>query len=460
MNRETPLNLIVTRLLVFVVLAMLVGCGDPQVIVVEREVVATPTPAPESTATSTPQPDPTPTTAPTLTPTPQPTSTQTATPTPTTQPTTTPSVTELIQDAQDYVVRIDRRDGCGSGVLLGSVGLVLTNHHVIQGADLLVATTSDGSQAALKVLTYDEERDLALLQTTSTLPEPGAIPINADSDPGLGESIFVLGYPFPSSQSPTSCSESVTVTRGIVSGRINILGQDLIQTDAALNSGVSGGLAITGTGAIAGMAVARLTPDLAESVGFLIPTSAIVESLTEWLTQLAAGQLKVPTPTPSPTPTPTLTPTATPTPTPTVTPTPTSTIRPADLIIETGISVGAVDCAKDYWTPPAALSRSINGSNLPDYWCYVVNVKYAPADSTTFLGWWYQPVFNWPGHEAIYNEQPPDQPFVRGNGVPGYLRWSFTGSDRTAPAGVLTVLLYVLQNDEWTLERMDEFEVR
>jgi len=203
-------------------------------------------------------------------------------------------VADLIEDAQAYVVRIDHENGCASGVLLGNSGLVLTNYHVIRGANSLAATTVDGTWFALEVLTYDIEGDLALLQATSTLPALGTIPLNTDTDLRLGESIFVLGYPFPGSQSPNDCSESVTVTRGVFSGRINILGQELLQTDAALNSGVSGGLALTSTGVIAGMAVSGLTPDLAESVGFLIPVSAIVERLTEWLPQLAAGTLEPP----------------------------------------------------------------------------------------------------------------------------------------------------------------------
>jgi len=106
---------------------LLTACGDPQVIVVEREVVATPTPAPVPTATTTPESSPTPTAQPTSTPEPQPTS--------------TPSVTDLIDDSQAYVVRIDYDNGCASGVLLGNSGLVLTNYHVVRGANSLVVTS-------------------------------------------------------------------------------------------------------------------------------------------------------------------------------------------------------------------------------------------------------------------------------------------------------------------------------
>jgi len=106
---------------------LLTACGDPQVIVVEREVVATPTPAPVPTATSTPQPSPT--------------STPESSPTPTAQPTPTPSVTDFIDDSQAYVVRIDYDNGCASDVLLGNSGLVLTNYHVVRGANSLVVTS-------------------------------------------------------------------------------------------------------------------------------------------------------------------------------------------------------------------------------------------------------------------------------------------------------------------------------
>jgi S1-C subfamily serine protease len=107
-------------------------------------------------------------------------------------------VADVVKRAQAYVVRIDRPDGCASGVLLGRDGLILTNQHVVQGTRSLVATTADGTKAMLDVLTYDRERDLALLQATSTLPEPAPLVWADDTGLSLGETILVLGYPFPS----------------------------------------------------------------------------------------------------------------------------------------------------------------------------------------------------------------------------------------------------------------------
>ena len=111
----------------------------------------------------------------------------------------------------------------GGFVVDAENGLILTNHHVITGAPSLLATTANGTQTMLTVLTYDPERDLALLQATSTIPEPEPLRWADDTGLNLGMPVLVLGYPFPSSRSPTDCSESITVTRGVFSGRIEIL---------------------------------------------------------------------------------------------------------------------------------------------------------------------------------------------------------------------------------------------
>jgi hypothetical protein len=202
---------------------------------------------------------------------------------------------ELVESTRPYVVRIDRPDGgCASGILLGEDGLILTNFHVVEGTDSLAVTTDNGTLTGARVLTFDVDRDLALLQAQSTIPEPPPIAWAEDAAMSPGESIVVIGYPFPGSASPDDCSETITATGGLLSGRLEILGQPYLQTDAALNPGVSGGVAISDRGAIAGVAVSGLDPQFAESVGFLIPASAVVDLLSVWLPQLAAGELESP----------------------------------------------------------------------------------------------------------------------------------------------------------------------
>ena len=286
--------LIFKRLIVILITSSLplivAACAQSEPVVIERIVVATPTPVP--TAVSTPTPTATPADTPTPTATPVPTNTPapTATPTP-----TKPTVVELVEMARAYVVRIDRPDGgCASGILLGEDRLILTNYHVVEGIDSLVATTDDGTIAEARVLTFDVDRDLALLQAQSTIPEPPPVVWADDAAMSVGEQLVVIGYPFPGSSSPDDCSETITTTGGLLSGRLEILGQPYLQTDASLNQGVSGGAAISDVGEMAGIAVSGLGPEFAENVGFLIPAAAIQEPLTKWLGQLAEGQLDAP----------------------------------------------------------------------------------------------------------------------------------------------------------------------
>ena len=216
---------------------------------------------------------------------------------------------DLIADFQKYVVQIVHADGRGSGVLLGEQSLVLTNYHVVEGAEFINAMTSDGTVIVLQLLTFDASRDLALLQARTEMLAPPPVEWAADETISLGEPITVIGYPI--------FSESITVTRGILSGRRDIRGQPVLQTDAALNPGVSGGAAITSAGQLIGIAVGGLDAAEAESVGFLIPASQVTILLDSWLSQLAAGELELPNPPESassgqgsPTQSPTSTPTA------------------------------------------------------------------------------------------------------------------------------------------------------
>ena len=150
------------------------------------------------------------------------------------RPTTTaPQSTSTPRDqptfAEAYVIRIDHPKQCTSGVLLGKDGLILTTYQDIQGARSLIATTVDGNTAPLNLLAHDRVLDLALLQTTSPLPEPEPLVWSART--GSGSPVFVLGFPFPSSRSISGCGDSVTVAHGTIAGRPTIQGQERTQTD-------------------------------------------------------------------------------------------------------------------------------------------------------------------------------------------------------------------------------------
>lgn len=165
--------------------------------------------------------------------------------------------------------RIPRRErSLGSGVIVASGGIVLTNYHVIEGASDIRVTVSDGRELAAEVVGTDPKTDLAVLRL------PGdSFPVLSlgDSDKvQIAETVLAIGNPFGLSQ---------TVTMGIVSaiGRAN-LGiadyEDFIQTDTAINPGNSGGALINTQGELIGINTAIISPDGGYmGIGFAVPSN-------------------------------------------------------------------------------------------------------------------------------------------------------------------------------------------
>ena len=164
----------------------------------------------------------------------------------------------------------------GSGVVVSAKGHVLTNLHVIEGADEIVVALTDGRQAVAKVLGVDADSDLAVLQVEmSQLPVLG---IELLDPPRIGDVVLAIGNPFGVGQ---------TITMGIVSalGReglgINTY-ENFIQTDAAINPGNSGGALVDTNGRLVGINTAiysRTGGSL--GIGFAIPAAAAQKVLSE-----------------------------------------------------------------------------------------------------------------------------------------------------------------------------------
>jgi len=159
--------------------------------------------------------------------------------------------------------------GLGSGVIIDSEkGYVVTNNHVIENADEIVITLKDGRQLTAKKLGSDSESDIALLQIEANNLEEIKL---ADSDAlRVGDFTVAIGSPFGLGQ---------TVTSGIVSalGRSNLNiehYEDFIQTDAAINSGNSGGALVNLRGELIGINTAILGPSGGNvGIGFAIPSN-------------------------------------------------------------------------------------------------------------------------------------------------------------------------------------------
>jgi serine protease DegQ len=161
-----------------------------------------------------------------------------------------------------------RQTSLGSGVIVSSEGFVLTNHHVIQGADDIQLVLSDGRRVAAKVRGIDPESDLAVLKAEAQdLP---AMTFAATDSLQVGDVVLAIGNPFGLGN---------TVTLGIVSalGR-NYLGvnrfEDFIQTDAAINPGNSGGALIDTSGNLIGINSTIYSQTGGSlGIGFSIPVS-------------------------------------------------------------------------------------------------------------------------------------------------------------------------------------------
>lgn len=163
----------------------------------------------------------------------------------------------------------------GSGVIMSADGYVLTNHHVISGADQIVVALRDGREAAAEVVGTDTESDLALLKIG--LAELPVIEL-ATHNLRIGDVVLAIGNPFGVGQ---------TVTMGIVSatGR-NHLGlatyENYIQTDAAINPGNSGGALVNATGELVGLNTAIYSRSGGNmGIGFAIPAAIAARTVND-----------------------------------------------------------------------------------------------------------------------------------------------------------------------------------
>ncbi|MCP4340990.1 MAG: DegQ family serine endoprotease [Desulfobulbaceae bacterium] len=163
---------------------------------------------------------------------------------------------------QEYTQR-----GQGSGFIISKDGFILTNNHVVEGADTIKVTLSDDRDFTAKVIGTDPQTDVALLKIEDPKNLP-VLPLGDSSKLEAGEWVIAIGNPFGLSQ---------TVTVGVVSatGRSSVginEYENFIQTDAAINPGNSGGPLINGRGEVVGINTALFSKTGGYmGIGFAIP---------------------------------------------------------------------------------------------------------------------------------------------------------------------------------------------
>ena len=175
------------------------------------------------------------------------------------------------------------QEGQGSGFILDRAGHVLTNNHVIEGANRGVdVQLSNKRHYAAKVIGTDKVHDLALLQIDASNLEP--VTLADSSQLAVGQKVYAIGNPF---------GLGGTMTRGIISSIRTLSGsngahiEDAIQTDAAINPGNSGGPLLNSRGEVIGIntMIASNGADQSSGIGFAIPVNtakAVLSDLTRF----------------------------------------------------------------------------------------------------------------------------------------------------------------------------------
>ena len=188
------------------------------------------------------------------------------------------STKSLVKDT--YFNAIREQDGIGSGFIISEEGRVVTNYHVINGAQEVKVILSDGKEVNAKVVNYDANADIAVLQITDNIKMPGVAKLGDSSKAVAGEDVIAIG-------NPLGKEFSETITKGIISSpnrKLSISGskdnvEEFIQTDAAINPGNSGGPLINANGEVIGINTAKKVGEEIEGIGFSIPINVVKEKL-------------------------------------------------------------------------------------------------------------------------------------------------------------------------------------
>lgn len=165
--------------------------------------------------------------------------------------------------------------GVGSGFIVDANGFVVTNHHVIKGADEIILTLSNGTEMMAEVVGFDSKTDLALLKVQTSEPLP-YVEFGDSKHARVGDWVVAVGSPF---------GLGGTVTAGILSARGRDIRSgpfdDYLQVDAPINRGNSGGPLFDETGQVIGVNTAIFSPSGGSvGIGFAIPSEIATEVIS------------------------------------------------------------------------------------------------------------------------------------------------------------------------------------
>ncbi len=164
--------------------------------------------------------------------------------------------------------------GTGTGFLWDAAGHVVTNDHVVNGAQRVAVRTASGQILAASVVGKGPNYDLAVVRISSFRSLPPPLPVGASANLRVGQSVFAIGNPFGLDQTLTTGIISAVKRRLPTAGGREIA--DVIQTDAAINPGNSGGPLLDSAGRLIGVNTAIISPSGTNAgIGFAIPVDVV-----------------------------------------------------------------------------------------------------------------------------------------------------------------------------------------
>ena len=183
---------------------------------------------------------------------------------------------EMVKNSVGSVVTVKNGTSFGSGFIISKSGFLLTNNHVIAGADTFEIIFSNGFNMEAVLVKYNANRDVAMLKISGSGFTPLAI--NSDAEAlDIGTEVIAIG-------TPEDIKLNQTVTKGIISGKRELEDEynrkyNFLQTDVTINKGNSGGPLVNMQGEVIGIIAAKLSGKSTEGLGFAIPIGEAIEVL-------------------------------------------------------------------------------------------------------------------------------------------------------------------------------------
>jgi S1-C subfamily serine protease len=176
-------------------------------------------------------------------------------------------------------------EGAGSGFLIDPRGYVVTNYHVVQGAQNIEVTLGDRTHYPAKFVGADERNDVALVKIDLKGKAITALPLGDSDNLLVGQKVLAIGNPFGAFSSTLTTGVVSAVGRTIQTGDTTII-DEAIQTDAAINQGNSGGPLLNSHGEVIGINTAIYTPSgTTAGIGFAIPINTAKKIAQDLITE-------------------------------------------------------------------------------------------------------------------------------------------------------------------------------